>query len=78
MAKGAPICDVCGKQCKEVKAKLYLSPVRPGETQFTASRYTGHADVGECCVEKVAGFAKWQRRRTVPRKTSSRALRKVS
>lgn len=63
MARGALTCDVCGKECDEIVGKLYFSPVRRGQT-YHHSKYTHHADVGNCCQARLLGGFKWAERTT--------------
>lgn len=57
-------CDSCGQPITEVKAKLFLVPMKP---EATASDYSARMDIGECCIVKVNGIGKWQRRKKRPR-----------
>lgn len=68
MARNNLTCDVCRQPCQRVAAKLFLAPIKEGETRKTHSSYTGHADVGECCAEKIVKQMKWQKRGSRPRK----------
>jgi hypothetical protein len=63
-------CDGCGKKLGDgnpLVAKVFLAPIKEGETRQTHGSYTGHADVGKCCIEKVIGVVKFQKRKKVPR-----------
>lgn len=66
MARGLSTCDNCGKPTNRVVMKLYLSPVN-GSTRANHSKYTGHADIGECCAAKVTSQFKWQKRQSQKR-----------
>lgn len=61
-------CDNCGKiihpEKNPVIAKLFLVPVLKGRARATHSDYTGHMDIGQCCVEKVIKGMGWQKRKT--------------
>lgn len=61
MARNNPTCDVC-KQPARIVAKLFLMPIREAE-KHSASNYTAHLDVGECCVTKMQKFGAWQKRK---------------
>lgn len=50
-------CDVCGRPAKFVK-KLFLAKYG-GRNDH--SNYTHHADVGECCIERIDQI-RWQKR----------------
>lgn len=67
-------CDVCGNPIDQVVAKIFLAPVKSGNTRSTHSDYTRHADVGECCVKSIANI-KWQSRKTNKQRGNSRRLR---
>lgn len=56
-------CDICNKPA-ELAAKLYLGPRGRGKD---FSSYTAHLDVGTCCLVRVQGFGKWQKRRKINR-----------
>lgn len=71
MAK-ATTCDVCGKVTDEenpVLTKLYLSPVNGFKAKDQHSNYSAHMDVGKCCLVKVKGLGKWQKRKTRQKKS---------
>ena len=59
MAKGNPICDVCGESTPRIAAKLLLVPlgdngnVPKGRRGWRLTSYSAHADVGECCAPKI-------------------------
>ena len=60
-------CDGCGKPITEdnpIVLKLFSAPVKKGETRSTHSYYNRHMDIGQCCVVKVNGLGKWQKRQT--------------
>lgn len=46
-------CDICRKPTKKIAAKLNLIPMIPGVSRGVHSNYTHHADVGECCFNKL-------------------------
>jgi hypothetical protein len=56
-------CDVCGKPCDYVDAKLHFIPAGDGR-RITHSDYTHHADVGPCCSERILELFKFQKRTT--------------
>jgi hypothetical protein len=50
-------CDVCKKPTERIVGKLHFIPVN-GLSRSAHSNYTHHADVGECCKERLLhGFA---------------------
>lgn len=74
MARNTVICDICRKPCERVVAKLFIAPVKEGETRKTHSDYTAHADVGECCAVRFVGSAsivKWTKRKKIKRRTDN-------
>jgi hypothetical protein len=46
-------CDVCGRKCERIVAKLFFGPVLRGSTNASHSNYTHHADVGDCCRDRL-------------------------
>lgn len=62
-------CDICGNKTDRIVMKLFMTPIKNGvKGQHVHSAYTGHADVGECCGEKMVRQVKWQPRKTRTRK----------
>jgi hypothetical protein len=73
-------CDVCGKQSNgdnPIVSKLFIAPILPGKTRATHSYYTGHMDIGKCCIAKVTGLGNWQKRQTREAYNDGRRLRSV-
>ena len=61
------VCDLCARECNEIKAKLYYAPVENANRKkgwSYHSAYTQHLDVGECCAERVLTLFKWRPRKT--------------
>ena len=79
MAKGNPICDVCGESTPRIAAKLLLVPlgdngnVPKGRRGWRLTSYSAHADVGECCAPKIVKDIKWQKRKPMPAKKKKTA-----
>ncbi len=74
MARNNVTCDICQQACERVVAKLFIAPVKDGETRKTHGDYTAHADVGECCAHRFVGarsIVKWQKRKKIARKAAS-------
>ena len=47
------ICDICKKPTKQIVGKLHFIPAIPGVSAVVHSNYTHHADVGECCKNRL-------------------------
>jgi hypothetical protein len=58
------ICDICGRECEVIVAKLFLGPVIKGSAQAYHSNYTYHLDVGDCCYERLMKSFRWRKRMT--------------
>lgn len=56
-------CDICRKETERVVAKLHWIPA-DGKKSLTHSNYTAHADVGECCAQKLKMLISFQDRMT--------------
>lgn len=73
------VCDSCQAPITEtnpVITKLFLTPVRPGSAKADHGAYTAHADIGECCKERILGGGiKWQKRKPRRVKANGRKLR---
>lgn len=46
-------CDVCKQPCKKIVGKLFFTPLVPGVVGGVHSNYSHHADVGECCKNRL-------------------------
>jgi len=56
-------CDICKRPCNTILAKIQYIPMdRPKRT--THSDYSHHADVGECCSERILEMFNFTPRRT--------------
>lgn len=55
-------CDICGKETEVILGKIQFIPSIPGVNKLAHSNYTHHADVGECCKDKLFKAFKFQRR----------------
>ena len=55
-------CDVCKRPCEQVVAKLNYVPVINGISTAVHSNYSYHADVGECCGERILKLFNFQKR----------------
>jgi hypothetical protein len=53
-------CDVCRKPTNKIVAKLLLTP----SPSVKHSNYTHHADVGECCKDRVIKLFNFRPRMT--------------
>ncbi len=53
-------CDVCGRPTKVIAGKLLFVPTTGSTKERTHSHYTHHADVGDCCKDRILklGFRK--------------------
>lgn len=56
-------CDVCKKPTKRIVGKLHFIPVN-GLARSAHSNYTHHADVGECCKDRLLGGFNFRMRMT--------------
>jgi len=56
-------CDVCGKVTTRIIGKLHFIPVN-GLIRSAHSNYTHHADVGECCKERLLDGFRFRKRMT--------------
>lgn len=46
-------CDICKRKCERIEAKLNYIPLVEGKKNRAHSAYTHHADVGECCAQRI-------------------------
>lgn len=46
------VCDICRKDTNKIVGKLQFIPTDKAKAR-THSNYTHHADVGECCVNRL-------------------------
>jgi len=62
-------CDICGKPTEKIEAKLFAVPSRNHRMH-----YSHHADVGECCWNRLLDLFHWSERvtRKVPAKPKVR------
>lgn len=62
MAK-VKVCDGCNKPIDKVVAKLFYSEIKEANgTRSHHSKYTMHADLGECCAPRFRAAIRWQKR----------------
>lgn len=57
-------CDVCKKPCKKIVGKLHFIPMISGVSRGVHSNYTHHADVGECCKDRLLKGFSFRKRMT--------------
>ena len=57
-------CDICRRPCKEIKAKLNFIPLVEGKKNRAHSAYSHHADVGECCSDRLLELFNFRPRMT--------------
>ena len=55
-------CDICQRPCERIVAKLHRIPA--GNGPISHSNYSHHADVGECCDERVLELFRFSPRMT--------------
>jgi hypothetical protein len=46
-------CDICRKPTRKIVGKLHFIPMIAGVSRGVHSNYTHHADVGECCKDRL-------------------------
>lgn len=58
-------CDHCGQETDRIVAKVLMIPVTNGGGKWKTGSYTGHADIGVCCEEKLVKgeIVKWTARK---------------
>jgi len=56
-------CDICRKPTDHIVGKLHFIPVN-GLSRSAHSNYTHHADVGECCKERLLSGFQFRKRMT--------------
>jgi hypothetical protein len=57
------VCDICKQDTKKIVGKLQFIPTDRAKAR-THSNYTHHADVGECCSERVLKGFNFRQRMT--------------
>lgn len=56
-------CDICGKPTTRIIGKLHFIPIN-GLSRSAHSNYTHHADVGECCKDRLLHGFRFRKRMT--------------
>jgi hypothetical protein len=65
---------VCGKPCLKIVGKLYYGPMLRGSANAYHSNYTHHADVGNCCEDKLLKGFQFRKRMTASEYHESRKV----
>jgi len=69
------VCDVCGRKCERIVAKLFFGPVLSGSMNASHSNYTHHADVGICCRDRLLKGFQFRKRMSKSEYLKSRKVR---
>jgi hypothetical protein len=57
-------CDICKKPTDRIVGKLHFVPMIPGVSRGVHSNYSHHADVGECCKDRLLKGFNFRKRLT--------------
>lgn len=71
-------CDHCNRDITDknpVITKLFMAPIKAGQTRNTHSDYSAHMDIGQCCTLWLRQLGQWQRRKTRKENSNGKRLR---
>jgi hypothetical protein len=57
-------CDICGRECNQIVGKINFTPLIPGASTANHNNYSHHADVGNCCRDRLLSGFRWRKRLT--------------
>lgn len=62
--KTVRVCDICRQECERIVGKINFTPLIAGASTANHNNYSHHADVGDCCRDRLLTAFHWRKRLT--------------